>query len=79
MYKDVKSLVEGKPEQGFSSNKFVFENIPANQPVKIVAVSKAFGTVYAGQMEARTKARAKLTLPMERSTDSEAADMFKTK
>lgn len=79
MYKDVKTLVEGKPEQGFSSNKFVFENIPANQPVKIVAVSKAFGTVYAGQMEARTKARAKLTLPMERSTDSEAADMFRTK
>ena len=79
MYKDVKSLVEGKPEQGFSSNKFVFENIPANQPVKIVAVSKAFGTVYAGQMEAKTKARAKFTLPMERSTDSEAADMFKTK
>lgn len=79
MYKDVKTLVEGKPEQGFSSNKFVFENIPANQPVKIVAVSKAFGTVYAGQMEAKTKARAKFTLPMERSTDSEAADMFKTK
>jgi hypothetical protein len=79
MYKDVKTLVEGKPEQGFSTNKFVFENIPANQPVRIVAVSKAFGTVYAGQMEAKTKARAKFTLPLKRSSDSEAADMFKTK
>lgn len=77
IYKDVKTLVEGKPEQGFSTNKFIFENIPANQPVKIVAVSKAFGTVYAGEMQAKTKARAKLTLPMKRSTDSEAADMFK--
>jgi hypothetical protein len=75
--KDVKTLVEGKPEQGFSTNKFIFENIPANQPVKIVAVSKAFGTVYAGEMQAKTKARAKFTLPMKRSTDSEAADMFK--
>lgn len=77
IYKDVKTLVEGKPEQGFSTNKFIFENIPANQPVKIVAVSKAFGTVYAGEMQAKTKARAKFTLPMKRSTDSEAADMFK--
>lgn len=76
LFKGVKTLVEGKPEQGFSTNNFIFENVPTNQEVKIVAVSKVNGSVLAGSMPAKTKARAKLTLPMKHSNDSAAAEMF---
>lgn len=76
LFKGVKTLVEGKPEEGFSTNNFIFENVPTNKEVKIVAVSKVGGKVLAGSTPAKTKARAKLTLPMKNSNDAEAAEMF---
>lgn len=76
MYKDVKSLVEGQPEQGFSTNNFIFENIPNKQPVKIVAISKANGVTYTGQIDAVTKSRGKFLVPLKQSTDADAAKMF---
>lgn len=76
MYKDVKSLVEGQPEQGFNTNNFIFNNIPNKQPVKIVAISKANGITYTGQVDAVTKTRGKFLVPLKQSTDADAAKMF---
>lgn len=55
VFKNRRSLVEGQPEQGFVSNNFLFNSVPRNEEIKVVAISKSNGKTYAGEVYTNTK------------------------
>lgn len=75
-FKNVRSLAEGAPDRSYTTNDFIFESIPKNEDVKIIAVSKVHGKVYAGEVKAKTKARDRVVVELKESTASDAAKMF---
>lgn len=77
VYKNRTAMVEGQFDNSLMSNNFVFRNVPNNEEVKVVVVSKVYNTMYTGELKTVTRNRETVTVPVRVSSASEASTIFK--